>query len=721
LDSVYVYRNNERVYPEPAPINPFSLRLAKQGKSLILNEVTSETWEKFGSNLTFGSDSPQSVIMVPILAKGNLIGGITVQDFKTPNAYPESMARLLETIASNMGIAIENARAFDETQRLLVETEQRNAELAIINAVQQALVSNLDIKSIYQAVGRKLTEIFNVQSAAIYTIDFNTKQISYEFAYEQGKEWEITTKPATSLHLDILNNVISTRKSFVINSGFEKYASQFADFQSSRTRTPKSLCAVPILIRENSITGISLQHLEQENYFNDSSLRLLETISNATGVALENARLFDETQRLLLETEERASELEAISTVTQALVAETELDNMIQLIGRQMRDTFDADIAYLALLDPQTNMIQFPYQYGDEILPIPFGEGMTSRIIRDGQPLIFNRNIEEQSSALGIQRQGRKARSYLGVPIKAGRETIGVLSVQSTKREGVFDEDSLRLLATVAANAGAAIKTARLHAETQRRAREMATLAEVGRDISSSLEAATVLESIAKHAKDLLDGDLSALFLPEEGGNVFRAIVALGKEAEELRNDTIILGQGLLGNIALSKVGEIINDTNNDPRGLNITGTQATPDEHLLAVPLLANDELKGLMAVWRHGKGTEYIEAELEFLNNLSRQAVIAIQNTQLFEQSQQLLSQTEQRAAELSILNSVGESMTRSLDVRAVTQNVGNKVHGIFNAEIVDILLYDPATNIVQLTYSYSDNIYYENEPPWELGEGL
>lgn len=721
LDSLYVYKNNERVFPKPAPINPFSLRLARQGKPLVLNEVTPETWEKFGSNLTFEADAPKSVIMVPILAKGNLIGGITVQDFKTSNAFPDSMVRLLETIASNMGIAIENARAFDETQRLLTETEQRNAELTMINTVQQALVSNLDIKSIYQAVGRKLTEIFNVQSAAIYTINLDTNITTYEYAYEQGKEWEIPPKPATGLHKHIVKEVIKTRKSFVLNSGFEEYAAKFPDFSSSRTRLPKSLCAVPIIIRENSVTGISLQHLEKEGFFTDTAMRLLETISSATSVALENARLFDETQRLLQETEERAAELEAISTVTQALVAETDLDNMIQLIGSQMRDTFNADIAYLALLDPQTNLIQFPYQYGDTIEPIPFGEGMTSRIIRDGEPLIFNRNIDEESSALGIRRQGRKARSYLGVPIKAGRETIGVLSVQSTQKENVFDEDSLRLLSTIAANAGSAIKTARLHAETQRRAREMASLAEVGRDISSSLDAATVLQSIAKHAKDLLDGDLSALFLPEPDGHIFRAIAALGTEAEELLNDTITLGEGLLGNIALSKIGEIINDTYNDPRALTITGTEESPDEHMLAVPLLANDELKGLMAVWRHGKGNEFTEVELEFLNNLARQAVIAIQNTQLFEQSQNLLKQTEQRAAELAILNSVSESMTRTLDVNAVTHNLGNKIHEIFNAEIVDILLYDAATNIVQLAYSYSDNIYYENEPPWELGEGL
>ncbi|MFN8433539.1 MAG: GAF domain-containing protein [Anaerolineales bacterium] len=718
---VYEYIQGERrEYPSKPPVTGGTFeRIFKTRQPFVRNTLAER--EALGLALLPNTEAALSSVNVPIIGSDRVIGVIIVQSHEKEYAFSDAQVRLLQTVAASMGVALENGRLFDETQRLLKETEQRNAELAIINAVQQALVSNLDMKSIYQAVGRKLTEIFSVQSAAIYTVDFNTKVMTYEFAYEQGKEWEIEPKPATGLHLNVINQVLASRKSFVVNTHFDEYASQFADFQSSRSRNPKSLCAVPILIRENSITGISLQHLEKENFFDESALRLLETISSAAGVALENARLFDETQRLLQETEERAAELGAISTVTQALVAETELDNMIQLIGSQMRETFNADIAYLALLDPQTGMIQFPYQYGDVIEPIPYGEGMTSRIIRDGQPLIFNRNVDEQSSGLGIQRLGRKARSYLGVPIKAGRETIGVLSVQSTQKEGVFDDDALRLLSTVAANAGAAIKTARLHAETQRRAREMSILTDVGRDISASLEAATVLESIATHARELLYGDLSALFLPEQNGKIFRAIAAVGEEAEELRNDTITLGEGLLGNIALTKKAEIVNDTNNDPRALMIAGTESLSDEHMLAIPLLANDELKGLMAVWRHGADNLFTEAELEFMNNLARQAVIAIQNTQLFEQTQHLLNQTEQRATELSILNSVSESMTRTLDVTTVTHNVGNKIHEIFNAEIVDILLYDAATNIVQLAYSFSDNIHYEDEPPWELGEGL
>jgi GAF domain-containing protein/DNA-binding response OmpR family regulator/anti-sigma regulatory factor (Ser/Thr protein kinase) len=714
----YAFEEGQRIVDdELLPFSPANKIMIETRQPIIINENAFEESQKYGLKTIDGTKLAKTLIFVPFGTGSQVNGYFSLQNFEKENAFGKSDVRLLQTLASSMGIALENARLFDETTRLLKITEDRAAELSVINSIQQGLAAELDPQAIIELTGDKLREVLRTEDLGIRLYDTQNNLIHYVYEYIQGERREYPSKPPVKG--GTFERISKTRQPFVRNTLAEREALGLTLLPN--TEAAKSSVNVPIIGSDRVIGVIIVQSHEREYAFGESQVRLVQTVAASMGVSLENARLLDETQRLLRETEERAAELSAIGNVTQALVAESDLDNMIQLIGSQIRETFDADIAYLALLDPQTNTIQFPYQYGDEIQPIPYGDGMTSRIIRDGQPLIFNRNVEEQSNALGIQRLGRKARSYLGVPIKAGRETIGVLSVQSTRQEGVFDEDSLRLLATIAANAGSAIKTARLHAETQRRAREMATLTEVGRDISSSLEAATVLESIATHARELLDGDLSALFLPEQNGRIFRAIAAVGNEAEELKNDTITTGEGLLGNIALTKKAEIVNDTNNDPRALIIAGTESSPDEHMLAIPLLANDELKGLMAVWRHGVDNPFTEAELEFMNNLARQAVIAIQNTQLFEQSQSLLNQTEQRAAELAILNNVSESMTRALDVRAVTHNVGNKVQEIFTAEIVDILLYDPATNIVQLTYSYSDNKYYENEPPWELGEGL
>ena len=443
------------------------------------------------------------------------------------------------------------------------------------------------------------------------------------------------------------------------------------------------------MIGEKVLGVIDVQSFKA-HAFNKNNLRLLQTLSSNMGIALENARLFDETQHLLKQTEQRAQELSAISTISQALVAETELDSMIQLIGSQTRDTFNADIAYLALFNPQANVIEFPYQHGDKFPTLRFGEGLTSQIIKDGQPLLFNRNLDKESTALGINRIGRRAKSYLGVPIKAGKDTIGVLSVQNTQQEGVFNEDSMRLLTTIAANAGAAIHTAQLHAETQRRAREMATLTEVGRDISSSLEASTVLESIATHAKELLNGDLSALFLPENNGQTFRAIAAIGIEAEDLRNDTITLGEGILGNVAKNKIGEIVNDVKNDPRVLRITGTDVNANEHMLIVPLLANAELKGLMSVWRTGEGLEFTEFELEFLTNLSRQAVIALRNSQLFAEAQEARAAAEHaNQAKSAFLATMSHELRTPLNaIIGFTRIVKRKAEGVLPEKQTDNL---------------------------------
>ena len=80
---------------------------------------------------------------------------------------------------------------------------------------------------------------------------------------------------------------------------------------------------------------------------------------------------------------------------------------------------------------------------------------------------MINRDIDQRREQIGATRIGKESLSYLGVPIKSGSESIGVLSVQSTEQEDHFDEASLNLLTTIAANAGAAIANARLYTEAQ--------------------------------------------------------------------------------------------------------------------------------------------------------------------------------------------------------------------------------------------------------------
>jgi hypothetical protein len=75
-----------------------------------------------------------------------------------------------------MSVALESARLFDETTRLLNETEQRTAELSVINSVQEGLAKELDIQGIYELVGEKIREIFNAQVVILLPMIKQIKQ-----------------------------------------------------------------------------------------------------------------------------------------------------------------------------------------------------------------------------------------------------------------------------------------------------------------------------------------------------------------------------------------------------------------------------------------------------------------------------------------------------------------------------------------------------------------
>ena len=203
---------------------------------------------------------------------------------------------------------------------------------------------------------------------------------------------------------------------------------------------------------------------------------------------------------------------------------------------------------------------------------------------------------------------------------------------------------------------GVALENARLLDETQRRAREAAALADVGRDLSSSLDLATVMDRIAGHAKDLLQAGNSAIFLPDPGATTYRAIVAVGDTADAIKATVIEGGIGIIGSLVQSGQPELINDTEADPRGVQIPGTARHHDERLMVVPLLADGAVEGAMAVWRTG-GQPFDDRDLEFLVGLSRQAMVALHNARLFNETQEAL---ERQTATADILQVISSSQT-------------------------------------------------------------
>ncbi len=573
-----------------------------------------------------GGTVMQSWLGVPILSGERVIGVVGLEAVRAI-AFSESDERLLTTLASSMGVALDNARLLGETKRLLTETDERAAELAIINGVQQGLAAELDLQAMYELVGDKIQEIFDAQVVDIGIYDLEAGVTHFPYAIERGVRYPDEPVPIT----DVVRANIAVGEPVLINDVPAWELEQGQKMMIVQGEPSLSMLSAP-LTAAGAVRGrISLQNLDRTDAFSDADVRLLTTIAASLSVALENARLFGETRR-------QAAELAIVNRVGQALSAQLDLDALIDLVGEQMRETFAADIVYVALLDAEAGEIQFPYYSEDgrsqDQPALPFGTGLTSRIVRERTPLLLRHPAEWE--ALGDRGVGTQAMTYLGVPILQGEAAIGVISVQSTTQEGRFGDEDVRLLSTLAANVGSAISNARLYEETRRRAREMAALAEVGREISANLDLTAVLQQIVELAQSLLGVDSTALFLAQPDGETLKAIVAIGALAEPVLNDSIRVGEGIIGDIVLRRDAEVINDVKGDGRSVEIPGTDPDTEERLMVASLIARDQVVGVFAAWRTMPSRQFTDSDLDLLVGMSQQAAIAIDNARLFREGE-------------------------------------------------------------------------------------
>jgi PAS domain S-box-containing protein len=580
-------------------------------------------------------ENTESYMAVPIIVGEKVIGVVDVQSYRQ-YAFDESSVRLLSTLSSNMGVAIENARLFQETRHLLEETDQRAAELGIINSIQLALASHMDAKEIYELVGEQIREIFDAQVVAINSYDHANRKIIHHYFLEKAERIYLDPLPFT----EMTEHLLKSKKLLLINQGFEQCIADLGiKFEVFRgTEAPKSFLVVPMVVGGVITGAVSLSNCDREKAFSDNDVHLLDTLTAGMSVALENARLFQETRRLLAETEQRAAELATINQLGQSLAAQLDPQGIYELVGEALRQTFDAQVVQIITYDRAADLVhyRFTIEKGErlDVLPRQPG-GFSGHILKTRQALLINRDLERHSVELGGQViAGEAPKSYLGVPLIAGGEVIGVVSLQNIDREDAFSQADLSLLSTLALNMGVTLENARLYQETQRRADQMALTADVGRELSATLDLQTVLERIAAHVHELFEARDTVLRLAEPDGQNFPVLVALGKYADQYCQDVVTMGRGITGYIARSGVAEIIDDLDTDTRTVHVVGTPEIEEvpETMMCAPLIANERTIGVISVYRDRPEGLFTTVDLDFLVSLARQAAASIENARLF-----------------------------------------------------------------------------------------
>ncbi|MEK6222662.1 MAG: GAF domain-containing protein, partial [Chloroflexota bacterium] len=359
-----------------------------------------------------------------------------------------------------MGTALENARLLDETT-------QQNAELAVINSVQEALAAQLDIRGIYEVVGDKVREIFDAQAIILVSYDQNAKTNELHYMYEKGERF--FPEPAISSYGGMTSHFINDPKPLMFNENTSEEIAKLGGIVPAGEKS-KSAIFVPLRIRNQTSGMITIQNIDRENAFTESDMRLLITLGRSMSVALESARLFDETTQ-------KNAELAVINSVQEALAAEQDIEGIYEAVGEKIKEIFDAQVVQIIQYDHSENRQYLHYfiEKGERFYLDPEEiSPLQKHIIKTRVTITAQNNAYGELKKLGATIQaGEAPKSYVSVPIIRGREVTGAISIQNIDRENAFSDSDIRLIKTLANSMSVAVENAHLFNQTNQRNAEL--------------------------------------------------------------------------------------------------------------------------------------------------------------------------------------------------------------------------------------------------------
>ena len=579
-----------------------------------------------------GGRLPVSTLLVPIVTGGQGLGVLVLDNFNMQAAFKPEDETLLLSLTQQVALSLENVRLFQAT-------EERAGQLQALNDVATTMTSSLRSEELVASLLDQLRPVlpFDTATLLLREKDFLRVVSAKGFTDSEQRLGLTVWVEDSALFQEMI------RLGRPISVGDVRGDSRFPQIEAPRL----SWLGIP-LISKGEVVGVITLEKWQSSFYSPEQIQVATTFAGQAAVALENAYLYEESVNRAAELDQRSHRLALLNRFSSQMSGLLDADEIQKVTAEELRKAFAALRVSVARLDDQTATWTFsaPEQNDNFPMSLPFASIFSQ--LRESLGVFTSDDFLSEPSVRQLTPMlGEETTSILALPLVSGGNLRSILFVQLPAKERLSSSE-VELAVTIVNQASIALDSARLFQEVQRRAQETMALAEVGRDISATLDLEDVLKRIVAYAKDLLQAETSAVYLPELESNVLHGTTVVGVDAEEIKNSPVMIGQGILGNIAEKKIGEIVNNAENDPRVRIVEGTPESLYEHLVGVPILSKERLSGLMVVWRTGIGMEFTDAELEFLKNLAQQAAVAIENARLFAETQRLAEELEQRVIE-------------------------------------------------------------------------
>ncbi len=656
VHSLYEYQHGERISIAPVRVNPegaMSRAFDARRPVVANNRAEMKAW---GLRDIKGKEPSLSTAMVPIYTGERVLGAIGLQNRERENAFGEAEVRLLTTVAASMGVALENARLFDETQRLLKETEARNAELAVINTIQQGVAGSLDFMGIARLVGDKLREVFDTGSVSMMWLDETTNHIRTLYNYEHGKAIPHRSTRSPAAEERMIGAIRELRAPMVLNTRAEQTAAGVTP--APGTDWCHSMVAVVIVGSNRGLGMIALQNHAREHAYGVAEVRLLQTIAASMGMALENARLLEETRQSLERQTASADVLQVVSgSMADAQpVFEKVLDSCQRLFGTNDMGVFVAQEGML-------HVAAYRGVFATEVrtvYPRPLAGSLSERAMQTNEVV----HIDDISKLPDIPAYAREVIddagnfSFVSAPMFWQGQGIGTIDLARSPPRA-FTDNEVAMLRTFADQAVIAIQNARMFRETNEALEQQTATAEILRVISESPDdIQPVFHAIVGTAFRLFK-DASTFLLMREGDGYRPMSVArpglplTGPSAELAPLDVAASfpSQVMLGKQMLHLPDWLAIEL--PPHEQQVQSGEGIRSS--LMLPILQGEECIGALGIARREPGA-FSAKEIALLRAFVDQAVIAIHNVRLFNETREAL---ERQTATADILQVISASV--------------------------------------------------------------
>ena len=358
------------------------------------------------------------------------------------------------------------AQILDITERKRAEedTRRRAERLAAINRVASAASGILEMNELLEAVSREIASIFRPDAFFVALYDEETNELDFRIRVDEGVQQPEERQP---MGVGMISHVIGEAQPLLVrNFEQEKDHLPEAGFWGTM-KAAASWLGVPMRIGDRVTGAVSVQAY-RPNAYGEEEQQLLATIADQVAMAVENARLYQETQQ-------RLTELTALHQTALNITAQLETPRLLDSIVERAVGLVGATGGLVHLYDPVAERLIVVTSLGLEKdytgLRLRVGEGGAGRAFQNGEPLI----VADRRTWAGRSPQvvDADARSVICVPLKWQDRVIGVLDIMDNRRANAFGERDLRILGTFAAQAAIAIQNARFLEQIQQQARQI--------------------------------------------------------------------------------------------------------------------------------------------------------------------------------------------------------------------------------------------------------